>query len=64
MRLGGHVAHLDRFVAALEAELHGGVDDPLPPRFLSAGQRPGKDPLLHGVSRYSWSWLERNPFYS
>ena len=32
--------------------------------FLSAGQRPGKHPLLHGRSRYSPSCLERNPFYS
>ncbi len=61
---GGHVAHLDGLVAPLEAELHGGVDDPLPPRLLSTGQGPGKRPLLHGDSRYSGSCLGRNPFYS
>ena len=38
---GGHVAHLDGLVATFEAELHGGVDDPLPTCFLSASQGPG-----------------------
>ena len=38
VRPGRHVAHLDGLVAALEPELHGGVDDPLPTRFLSASQ--------------------------
>ena len=41
---GGDVAHLDRLVATLEPELHGGVDDPLATRLLSTGQRPGKHP--------------------
>ena len=63
VRPGGHVPHLHRLVAALEAELHGSVDDPLTPRFLSAGQGAGKHSLLHGHSRYSRSCLERNPFY-
>ena len=64
VRPGGHVAHLDRLVAAFEAELHGGVDHPLAPRLLGTGQGTGKHPLLHGRSRYSWPWPERNPFYS
>ena len=38
---GGHVPHLDGLVAALEAELHGGVDDPLAPGLLGPGHRRG-----------------------
>ena len=34
-----HVTHLDSFVASLEGEVHGGVDDSLTSRLLGGGQR-------------------------
>ena len=43
---GGHVAHLDRLVAALEPQRHGGVDHALAPGLLGAGERAGQR-LLH-----------------
>ena len=50
---GGHVAHLHGLVAALEAELHGGVDHPLAPCFLSPGQGPGSTLCCTASPRYS-----------
>src|SRR5208282_1832831 len=43
---GRDVAHLDRLVAALEPQRHGGVDDALAPGLLRAGERAGQR-LLH-----------------
>ena len=43
---GRDVAHLDRLVAALEPQRHGGVDDALAPGLLGAGERAGQR-LLH-----------------
>ena len=43
---GGDVAHLDRLVAPLETQRHGGVDHALTPGLLGAGERAGQR-LLH-----------------
>ena len=62
---GGHVTHLDRLVAPLEAELHGGVDHPLATSFLSPGQRTRASTRCCTPSRYSgppaWNGTRSTP---
>jgi hypothetical protein len=45
---GGDIAHLHGVVPAIEAEGHGGVDDPLAPGLLCPRERTGEH-LLHSA---------------